>query len=185
MKTQSLNHPLISLGLDDASFLTQISLWEIQEFCLRISLIEFLSQRLKKKLKRTQRSFWNRLAFCDLEFVILKINRKFTVSWILCSPSCPIIFEILTGPLTWVDNCKFKQEDQSLSPKKSFKLWQRARPSPCHPSPKKSAFATTLKVGCTYNVIESIFPTMQGKLSWQHIINNQTCCCSSSVASKC
>lgn len=72
----------------------------------------------------------------------------------------------------WVDNYKFKQEDQSLSPKKSSELSQRVSASPYQPSPKKSAFATTLKVGCTYNVIESIFPTLQEKLSWQHIINN-------------
>lgn len=157
---------LFSLVLDDASFLTQTSLWGIKGF-----ILEFLSLNswVKdwKKLKSTQRSFWNCLAF-----VILKINRKFTVSWILWSPSYPIVFGILAWLLTWVDNYKSKQEDQSLSPKISFKLWQRASPTPYHPSPKKSAFATNLKVGCTYNVIESIFPTLQEKLSWQHIINN-------------
>lgn len=57
MKTQSPNHLFISLSLDDASFLTQTSLWGIKRFHLRISLTEFLSQRLKEKFKNTQRSF--------------------------------------------------------------------------------------------------------------------------------
>lgn len=49
MKTQSPNHLFISLSLDDASFLTQTSLWGIKRFHLRISLTEFLSKRLKEK----------------------------------------------------------------------------------------------------------------------------------------
>lgn len=69
-----------------------------------------------------------------------------TVSGMLCS-SYPIILESLTGPLTWVDNYKYKQEDHSLSPRKYFKLWQVGTPH--HPSPKKSAIVTTLEAGCT------------------------------------
>lgn len=142
MKTQSPNHLFISLSLDDASFLTQTSLRGIKRFHLRISLTEFLSQRLKEKFKNTQRSFWNCLAF-----VIPKLNWKkswkFIVSSILCSPSYPIIFEILTWLLTWVDSYKFKQEDQSLSPKKIFWTFTEGK---CFPLP---AFTKEISL-CNY-----------------------------------
>lgn len=142
---------LIGYPSKTETFLAHFLFWhrplsgELQGFCLRISVIEFLSPRLAKRKKKVFKDF----SEIAVHLRTWKKKRRIsTVSWMLCS-SYPIILESLTGPLTWVDNYKCKQEDHGLSPRKYFKLWQWASPVPYHPSPKKSAIVTTLEADCT------------------------------------
>lgn len=79
IRTQNQIQSRISLGLDDASFLTKTSLWVIEGFYLRISLIKFLSQRPKKNFKSIQRSFWNCFVFVILKKTEISLYREFCV----------------------------------------------------------------------------------------------------------
>lgn len=60
-------------------FSDKTSLWVIEGFYLRISLIKFFRQRPKKNFKSIQRSFWNCFVFVILKKTEISLYHEFCV----------------------------------------------------------------------------------------------------------